>query len=298
MEGADMTKSILVPLDGSADAERALPTAAGLARQASLDVVLMTAEMGGVAVGPRHYLRRQAARFAIHDVGIRVVADLYPGPAIRSVVDTLDDPLVCMATRARNHLAPVLGNVTAEVLRGGAPVILLGPHGEAAPGEGGAVVDRILVPLEPASQTEVLVDVAAQWANRLSVPVILTEIVRHGVEADLDGARRHLGPPASRLREAGLEVQVEVERADGPAEAISCHAAGGTLVIMGTHNRTGWSRLRLGSVAMATVARAHGPVLLIGPGIPAPLHPDDAAVEESIGAEPSVPAGDGLPPRS
>jgi nucleotide-binding universal stress UspA family protein len=69
-----------------------------------------------------------------------------------------------------------------------------------------------------------------------------------------------LGKPSARPKK--LEVRVE---AGEPSDAILSAAANGgaDLIVMGTHGRTGLSRLLLGSVAEAVLRRSGCPVLTI-----------------------------------
>ena len=55
-----MPKTIVVPLDGSAFAERALRPAAEIARRVGAHVAVMTARYGGVVVEPKRYLEETA----------------------------------------------------------------------------------------------------------------------------------------------------------------------------------------------------------------------------------------------
>lgn len=66
----------------------------------------------------------------------------------------------------------------------------------------------------------------------------------------------------AEARPKGLTVRVE---AGEPSDAILSAAAGGAadLIVMGTHGRTGLSRLLIGSVAEAVLRRSTCPVLTI-----------------------------------
>jgi nucleotide-binding universal stress UspA family protein len=59
---------------------------------------------------------------------------------------------------------------------------------------------------------------------------------------------------------------------DEPADAIlrTADEIGADAIVVGTHARTGISRLRFGSVAEAVVRRSTRPVLVVGPGVPLP----------------------------
>jgi nucleotide-binding universal stress UspA family protein len=73
-----------------------------------------------------------------------------------------------------------------------------------------------------------------------------------------------LGRLTSRARDAGLHAEPHL-LFGGPSDSIleftaDCHAG---LIVMGTHGRTGWDRLRLGSTAQAVVRGASCPVLTL-----------------------------------
>lgn len=74
---------------------------------------------------------------------------------------------------------------------------------------------------------------------------------------------RYLKQTAARLESLGFLVSVEVDVGDA-AEAINdCIKNGFDLVVMATHQRTGFSKLLLGSVAEQVVRHAPCPVVII-----------------------------------
>jgi universal stress protein A len=88
--------------------------------------------------------------------------------------------------------------------------------------------------------------------------------------------------PAEEQRRVALTVAVE--RSDEPADEIARHARVEDirLIVMGTHGRTGLSRLLIGSVAEKVVRRAACPVLTVRR--PAPLDAEVARPAQSQGA--------------
>jgi len=73
-----------------------------------------------------------------------------------------------------------------------------------------------------------------------------------------------LGRLTSMAKDAGIHAQPRL-LFGGPSDCIlessaACHAG---LIVMGTHGRTGWDRLRLGSTAQAVVREASCPVLTL-----------------------------------
>jgi nucleotide-binding universal stress UspA family protein len=71
---------------------------------------------------------------------------------------------------------------------------------------------------------------------------------------------------AHRHHRTGVPMEWDVIHAHAPAEGIDRYLREirpNALAIMGTHGRSGWSALRLGSVAMRAVHGAVRPVVLV-----------------------------------
>jgi len=86
-------------------------------------------------------------------------------------------------------------------------------------------------------------------------------------EEELDGLRQRLLWP-------GLVIETSLVSGD-PAECILAAAPGHDLVVMGTHGRTGFRRLVLGSVAERVIRHARTPIFTVRnpAATPAHLHP-------------------------
>ena len=81
-----------------------------------------------------------------------------------------------------------------------------------------------------------------------------------------EGYRRELNEKLNRLRRTHADVRVECRLEDGePAAEIlaAANEANCDLIVMGTHGRTGFRRLLLGSVAEQVLRRAPCPVLTV-----------------------------------
>jgi nucleotide-binding universal stress UspA family protein len=79
-----------------------------------------------------------------------------------------------------------------------------------------------------------------------------------------EGAERYLAEVAARERRHGLTV--ETAKVTGvPATAIARYGTShpGSLLVLGTHGRSGWRAAILGSVARRVLLLADGPVLLV-----------------------------------
>lgn len=159
---------VLVPLDGSALAEEALPHAVGLARLLNGSLVLLRVVVPTPVVAPplapggeillgapvldadlveqeraeaEDYLRDVAARLREQGVTVQTIASV--GPVATVVLETsraVDASLIVLATHGRTGLERLLfGSVAAEVLRRAElPLLLVRPTGlRLAGAEGG-----------------------------------------------------------------------------------------------------------------------------------------------------------------
>jgi nucleotide-binding universal stress UspA family protein len=108
-----MPKTIIVPLDGSDFAERALAPAAALADRTGAQVNVMTSRMAGVVVEPKHYLTDAAARAGIPDATVTVITDHFAVSGLKVVASDAADPIVCMSTHGHSGVVQALLGSTA-----------------------------------------------------------------------------------------------------------------------------------------------------------------------------------------
>ena len=194
-----MFQRILVPLDGSALAEQALPTAARLARSAGGSVILLRAvkppvEYAGGATymiytpldtlerlmkeeeaEARRYLEEVAASPVLE--GVHTQLEVYTGlatPMIMFVTETQKIDLIVMSSHGRTGLRRwVLGSVAQKVARSSSvPVLLLRDHGPATAGPHPYVERplRVLVPLDGTVVAKAALQPAAQLMRALAAP--------------------------------------------------------------------------------------------------------------------------------
>jgi nucleotide-binding universal stress UspA family protein len=265
-------KTIIVPLDGSAFAERALGPASSVARRTGASVVVLTARQGGVAMEPATYLTQVAQAAGIADPEPVVIDDRLAASAIVSVAGEARDPLVCMTTHARGGPGHALfGSVAEEVLRRvSAPVLLVGPHVSSDTPEPA----HLVVGLDGSDYSTAILPVAASLAVALGVDLTLVTVVDPTARGAGGTAPETSGEEASNLEllAEGLEadgapVAVKVLSASDPAHAIVEFATNrsGTVVALTSHGRTGLARLTVGSVTMAVVRSATCPILTLRP---------------------------------
>jgi nucleotide-binding universal stress UspA family protein len=266
-----MPKTVVVPLDGSTFAERALRPAAEVARRAGAHVVVMTARYGGVVVEPKRYLEEAARRAGIEDAEPVVVDGRLAASAISAVVSEHADAAVAMTTHARERLGRALfGSVADEILReANDATLLIGP---SAPDEPMRPAE-LIVCLDGSEVADAILPFAAAWARDLHLDVVLLRVSEADPEPGRDALLKgHLTRSGNRLVRLGLapghgSVRCEVLHNSDAAEAIlqfSCNHSHAVLALT-THGRTGLARLTAGSIAIAVVREAQNPVLLTRP---------------------------------
>ncbi|HEU5430336.1 MAG TPA: universal stress protein [Thermomicrobiales bacterium] len=288
-----MFDTILVPLDGSPAAERALPYVALLpSRRVRLlqvfpDITewfhpsepLLDAWRTGRADDAADYLWQAGA--PLRQQGRQVDETwAFGDPAAEIVAAARDADLIAMTTHGRGLAERVaLGSVADRVARHAATPTLLvraGDHPVAGP-----PIAQLVVPLDGSPLADQALPVAADLAALLRVPVRLiraldVDLIRAvilagpaaaaayaGAQADLEReAVRDLDARAATLRQRGLAVTTEIRRGAPIAELLDAIQPA-DLVVLTSHGRGGVGRWLLGSVAEQLVRRAAGPVLLL-----------------------------------
>ena len=120
--------SLVVPLDGSAFAERAIPIARALANALHGSLLFVSSSVQGPD-DPSAYLHGVAA--ALPEVAIEaVVSDRPAAEAIEMLTSGAEERTLCMTSHGRGRLRwAVLGSVAETVVASSTrPVVLVGPH--------------------------------------------------------------------------------------------------------------------------------------------------------------------------
>lgn len=286
-----MYRSILVPLDGSALGECALPMAVCLARATKASIVLVRAawvpdEPGldpiasqmWAAREARTYLEAVAANLSAYKIPVETfVPFALPHDGILREIELRHADIVVMSTHGAGvPETNTFGSVArAVVARSPAPVLLIrkglgSPSHMPKPN-----ADTLLVPLDGSPFAEAVVPYAVELAQTLKWRVVLMHIV---VEPSQESPllREHTDTPASaehylthvadRLLPLGLDVRLVV-RTGVPAHAVleESEAASIGIVVMATHGHTGMREMLFGSVAQDVLHYANTPLLLVRP---------------------------------
>ncbi len=299
-----MLNLVLVPLDGSPLAERALPYATLLAERACAPLLLARVvphpSHPGQAEGEegesrdaQDYLRGVADRLAEAGVTAEVAVIHHDSGTSNAASSLLEEArrreanLIVMSTHGRSGLGRwVYGSVAEAVMADAEIPVLLVRSWEETPAVA-PLAERplLLVPLDGSTLAEQALPVAESFADELSGELLLLQSVLRpdvltapdrwitsSLEEDtvtlMIEARDYLRTVADRYWSQGREVRVETRVGD-PSHVITATAQerGAAMVVMTSHGYSGAVRLVFGSVASAVLRQGRVPVLLIGPKV-------------------------------
>ncbi|HEY1391588.1 MAG TPA: universal stress protein [Ktedonobacterales bacterium] len=287
---------ILVPLDGSELAAKALPVAEGLCRQLSarLDLVsVLTPTVlpyvgGGPYIPGDVYTRIEVERAQevekylastateMRQRGITIQAHLRRGDPASGVLDSaqeLGTMLIVMTTHGRTGLARfALGSVADRLVRGGvAPVLLIRSFPEPVHGQD---LSHALIPLDgsPLAETPVF-SLVPRLAGAVLRTITLLRVAdprdgqdgRQMCENYLAAVRQRL---VDRLGDRDCAISVLVRNNKNPAASIVEASQDGEcdLVLMATNGEAGIGRLAFGGVTDRVLRDGKIPLLLAHTG--------------------------------
>ncbi len=288
-----MSGIILVPLDGSVLAERAVPYAHTLAAAMEAEILLVRA----VEVSSTRDARRggdlaertREARTYLDEIAARlgnlvrvetVVLAGDPTTAILGEIERKHVSLLVMSTHGMAGIGRwIYGSVADQVIRQtDLPILLIPAHCQLRWTD--TQPHRIVVPLDGSSFAEEALGPASDLAQALGAEIVLmhvivpptytyadvTSYVYYDPSDDRAEACRLLEDVAYGLRVRGIRTAIH-DAVGFPAMAIAeaTSKLGGTLIAMSTHGRGGVSRRLMGSVATGVIQRATAPVLIVRP---------------------------------
>ena len=234
-------RTIVVPLDGSNFAEKAVPVATAIMRPLGGSLVLMTTHWDGDVIAPRKYLDEVAGSIPDVEVETIVVHDRPAAEAIEVMATDHSGHTVCMTSHGRGRLRwAVLGSVAEEVVRATCqPVLLVGRH---CASDWSTASRRLLVCVDGASATPPVLSPALEWAKALDLDVVVATAIH---PLDRSAPDQVLAAIAARVEGEGLRFYRDVVRNSYPAGALTDLAEEHhiSLIAMSSHARTarpGW----------------------------------------------------------
>jgi nucleotide-binding universal stress UspA family protein len=294
-----MFQRILVPLDGSPLAERALAPATMLAKRFDAGLLLVRAILvrvfPGADPGPAQLEALQhAERYLdgiarpIKEQGISVrTAIPYDPPAI-GIADQAEFrhvDLIVMSTHGRKWPDTLLHpSVTLGVLEHTAAPILALKGSDEDPAQLPRFMTNpdapILVPLDGSLLAESALPLAEALSKTFGNPLLLVRTVEQpriaSVSIDnpaiitkveewaIQETQSYLQRKLHEVRSRGVRATTE-SSVGGPAwfidECVQAHSAG--LVVMASHGRSGLGRFLLGSVAQTVLRESNVPVVMV-----------------------------------
>ena len=275
--------TILFPTDFSETAQQAFPLTCSLARDCGARVValhVVPPPLGHDQVlirqNPDEYYEgpwRALHELQAPDENVRVeyrLADGHAAKEILKVADDIEAGLIVIGTHGRSGLGRLLlGSVAEKVFRGAACPVLAVKTGPVVP-----TIRTILFPTELSEPSESALGVAFSLARDYRARLIVLHVASFEqplpyseFERTLKQSsayRRELEDKLRQCQKPDCNAEFRVEQGD-PAEQIIhvAQEARCDLIVMGSHGRTGLSRLLMGSVAEKTLRSASCPVLLV-----------------------------------
>lgn len=292
-----MSRTILVPLDGSTFAEHAVAAAVGIARRTGAALELIIVDRPPVSwivpEAPIAFDERYAGidgQRYLEQLHTRMPADVpvcltrLHGNAtpllVRHIIDT-EPALVVMATHGRGGFGRVwVGSVADGVARQSpVPVLLIRPPVTEPDLIVAPAIKRVLIPLDGSVAGEEILDQAlAQFGIENVEYTLMRAIsplaVTKAPDPTTTSVRRWETHPesllyaeAERMRSRGAKVTERLVVKDDVTAAIldTADDIGADVIAMTTHARRGLSRFVMGSVADAVLRSAERPVLLFHP---------------------------------
>jgi nucleotide-binding universal stress UspA family protein len=297
-----MFQSLMVPLDGSAFSEQALPLALRIARRANaeLNLAIVRATLPLDAHREHDYLAsvsRNIASASPSRITRSVLSDEigpleYPPPPAATVAEVLvqhaqDVPcdLIVITTHGRGGIRRRwLGSVARTLMRiAPCPVIAIRPNDDwftiAAAADRG--IRHIVVPLDGSESAERVIPFARQLGQpfearytlvRVASPIgwhaaagpTGSPIVIDAPSLSRDAAQHYLDTVAAALKAFDVVVATQVLNGSSPTEAILEYALvhGADMIAVTTTGAGGIGGLRSGRVADRMIRRGDVPVLV------------------------------------
>lgn len=296
--------TILVPVDGSAAAEQAIPTAVAIAKctRGRIKLVLVhqqlqplhflepgevyTRTLLAIEKADREYMTALVKRMRA-ETGWSFTSALLRGPIASTLAGYTRDigaDLMVMTTHGHGGLRRAwLGSVSDALARSlDIPLILVRP-GEKGTEPQPSGFDEIVVPLDGSPLAEAALEPATALAGACSAEITLVQVVRpvplatdpplpfptgyadRETQIQQEAAEDYLEDIANRIRESGLKAAVQVVIGDRVADTLLDILRPGRLAAIATHGQGGLRRLVLGSVADKLIRAAEVPVMVVRP---------------------------------
>ncbi|MBB3040019.1 universal stress protein [Hoyosella altamirensis] len=256
---------LIVPLDGTHEAETAITPALKIARQLQIPLELFTVHdpvRGRWATG----IDSVAGEIGYAHVEVVCVSAGWAGDHLIHSAQETPGAVICLATHNRDRFSRMItGSVTEHVIRHSArPVLMVGPEYEPA-FEPDQYRDCIVC-LDGSGRDEAALHTARVWAQQLDLTLHLVHIDSPSKPEEPRIYEETLASLASDFTQAGIRADYSHLTDSDIAEGIMSFQTDtpGTLAVLTSRNR-GVTRWVLGSVTATVLAHTTSPVLLAKP---------------------------------
>ena len=265
-----MLTKILLALDGSENAEKAIPWVRQLAGREKAQVVLLQVLFPNSTrvvwqqerAAAREYLMGIERELNYHGVPSKVL--VRRGNAAREIVDAAQDQgcdLIVLTTRGGSKVKRwAIGGVTEQVMRLSRVPVLPVWNNLSMPKQGH--VRRLIVPLDGSKRADAVVWWSIRLAQLLRSRLYYVH-VRDGAtpRARIEALQAKMNRVCESLRKQGLRAEFRLQVGDA-AERILAVADRNDLILTTTHGFGGVKRWMFGSVAEKLVHAGTSPVLI------------------------------------
>ncbi len=255
--------TVVLPLDFSVGAGRAVRPAGSVAVGFGARVVPVTSSFGWGDKDPAAELVALTEPISSVTEPPRV-EDRFAPNAIDLVVRSAANPLVCMATGAREGVRRFLGSVAEDVLRDQrVPVLLVGPNSQSD--DPVADAGPVLICVDGSDVSRAIVALAIDWIDGTGQAAQLVRV--RADDEDADEVHESLAALAAQYEAPARQLSWTVAEHGAPETAIVdlALASSAPVIAMATHGRSGLDRITMGSVTTKVVSDAPCPVLTVRP---------------------------------
>jgi nucleotide-binding universal stress UspA family protein len=289
-----MFNRMLVPLDGSTNAEVVMPYVIALAANKGTDVVLTCVAKPGISnVEQLHqaYLERKVeqVQLRLNEYGIKQMPEISyhvltgkPADEIVKHATEIEADLITIASRgASGQVPPLLGHISTSVLWSTEkPVLLIKDAAAEKADKGRQLIKKILLPLDSSRAGEATIEYARQLAGAFDAELVLLQVLEPvnlvigfenlstlGVpdnEEIKKVAVSYLTKAEERLKTSGIKTSLEIIWGSA-AESILDYADNNEvdLIAMSARGRSDISRWVFGSVAEKILHAGKKPLLMV-----------------------------------
>ncbi len=294
-----MFRKILVPLDGSDEAEAILPYVSHIASGMDIGIVLLSVmDRGALEMSDSYYSKlferaEQEAKSRLHNAAHQIRQDtvrteeiVVSGRAeseITAAAERLGCNLIAMSTHGRSLLGRgILGSVTDRVVHmARIPVLTITPGKARAYHRSDTLITHVVVPLDGSDLAETVLPYVMEMASMLDYTVVLLRVVRplhyfwvgeqppeiNEENALMENeAREYMAAKSETLSQDGINVEWRVLVGHPTTTVLEqVRDIPHSIVALTTHGRSGFRRWLIGSLAETLVRSGGDPVLIVPP---------------------------------